>query len=94
MIPLKIDVSQIKSKSSLHELLYEKIKFPDYYGMNWDAFWDCIRDSEQSSVPCEIEIIGMRYLRNSIPKDAQIFDQTLGEYLKIRQDIHIKYVDL
>jgi len=93
MIPLQIDVSQIKSKASLHELLYTKLKFPDYYGMNWDAFWDCIRDPEQSTVPCVIEIIGIKSLRISIPKDSKIFEQTLEEYLIVRKDVHITFLD-
>nr|WP_257207653.1 barstar family protein [Bacillus cereus] len=26
-------------------LFKEKLEFPDFYGENWDAFWDCITGS-------------------------------------------------
>lgn len=34
----------IYSKRTLLELLGIGLKFPDYYGVNWDAFEECIRD--------------------------------------------------
>jgi len=39
----KID-SNIKTKESLFENLYSKMQFPNYFGFNWDALFDCLRD--------------------------------------------------
>jgi RNAse (barnase) inhibitor barstar len=30
------------SERRMHEIFKEKLDFPNYYGMNVDAFWDCI----------------------------------------------------
>jgi RNAse (barnase) inhibitor barstar len=33
-------------KSHLLKTLSEELDFPDYFGCNWDALWDCITDLE------------------------------------------------
>lgn len=35
---------QICFKEKLLEVLGDSLKFPDFYGYNWDAFEECIRD--------------------------------------------------
>jgi RNAse (barnase) inhibitor barstar len=39
-----VAVTDAPSARSLHEKLAAALGFPDYYGKNWDAFWDCITD--------------------------------------------------
>lgn len=34
----------IRSTPTLLEELYQRLRFPDYFGSNWDALWECIRD--------------------------------------------------
>jgi len=34
----------IRSKTILLETMGTGLRFPDYYGVNWDAFEECIRD--------------------------------------------------
>ena len=34
----------ITTKEALLEELYQRLRFPDYFGGNWDALWECIRD--------------------------------------------------
>ena len=36
--------SNIKSKEDLLDYFSEKLKFPDYFGKNWDALYDCLVD--------------------------------------------------
>ena len=40
--PIVLDFSLCNNKYRIHNLLKDKFGFPDYYGENWDAFWDCI----------------------------------------------------
>lgn len=35
---------KINSKERLIKELGNKLRFPDYYGLNWDALSDCLRD--------------------------------------------------
>ena len=39
-----IQLEGVSSKEELHERLARALEFPDYYGRNWDAFWDCITE--------------------------------------------------
>ena len=44
---VKIDVSGVDSKSALLNAIGAAMKLPDYYGSNWDALEECLRDLEQ-----------------------------------------------
>ena len=37
-----IDLKEIKSSKDLQNILMDKLGFPDFYGKNWNAFWDAI----------------------------------------------------
>lgn len=39
-----IDCSSIRSKEDLHNLFRENLCFPDWYGNNLDALYDCLTD--------------------------------------------------
>jgi RNAse (barnase) inhibitor barstar len=34
----------MRTKEALLGMLAQRLHFPDYFGANWDALWDCIRD--------------------------------------------------
>jgi RNAse (barnase) inhibitor barstar len=34
----------VRTKEALLEELYQRLHCPDYFGGNWDALWECIRD--------------------------------------------------
>jgi RNAse (barnase) inhibitor barstar len=62
----------------LHRLFKSKLKFPAFYGMNWDAFWDSI--TGLVLMPDELEIIELELFSKAFPKDAQIFLECLNDY--------------
>ncbi len=43
MTSILIDCSD-KEEIAIREKIAEELKFPDYYGKNWDAFLDCMSD--------------------------------------------------
>ena len=39
-----IDCSPIRTKEDLHSIFREALSFPDWYGNNLDALYDCLTD--------------------------------------------------
>lgn len=39
---VNIDLNNIETPKELQRVLKEKLEFPDFYGKNWNAFWDAI----------------------------------------------------
>ncbi len=37
-----VDGKDFENKEGLHDTLKDKLDFPDYYGKNLDALWDCL----------------------------------------------------
>ena len=66
------------SHQELHGLLKEALRFPDYYGKNWDAFDECIRDVE---LPPHVEIAGLEMLRARLPREADLLQQCVSDFV-------------
>ena len=41
---VELDGNTILSKFDIFRIFYEKLKFPNYFGNNWDALFDCLKD--------------------------------------------------
>jgi ribonuclease inhibitor len=71
-----IDVGSIKSRLELHAVLARALGFPDYYGKNWDAFNECIRDFP----PAGLRITGVQGLGNTLPREAELLKQCVEAF--------------
>ncbi len=49
-----IDLTDVKTYYEFHFAIRDSLNFPDYYGCNWDAFWDCLTDMVGRPVNMEI----------------------------------------
>lgn len=63
MAKYKINLSGAKSVYDIHEKIQEGLEFPNYYGRNLDALWDCLTDMD---APVEIHIYGTKTLGKEI----------------------------
>lgn len=79
---LLIDMSGIMDEETFHEYVSKKLNFPGYYGYNLDAFWDCITDEEQSSMPQKLLVEGLVALKAFLPELHDGFVESLQEYAK------------
>lgn len=70
-----INVSDVVNVSQLHSLLMKQLEFPDFYGMNWDAFWDAITGLVE--MPKKLIFIGWNNVIEHIPDDAKIMENLL-----------------
>ena len=62
---MQIDLSPIQTEEQLHDLLSDALAFPEFYGKNWDAFWDSITDLVE--LPQRIEFTGSQSLKSVLP---------------------------
>ncbi len=88
-----LDLSQARSKQALHNVLAKGLGFPNYYGMNWDAFWDCVRDDDQSRLPRHLVLAGMAQLQQALPREAEMLRRLLRELQQERPSLRVTISD-
>lgn len=49
--PVVLKLDDCADWAALHERIRKTFGFPAYYGRNWDAMWDCLRDVFFPAVP-------------------------------------------
>lgn len=54
MKKITLDFESISNKEEMHQYLAEKFEFPDYYGKNLDALFECLTDIAE---PTAVNII-------------------------------------
>ena len=42
--PVLLRLNSCRDWGALHQRIRKAFGFPDYYGENWDAMWDCLTD--------------------------------------------------
>ena len=42
--PVLLRLNSCRDWGTLHQRIRKAFGFPDYYGENWDAMWDCLTD--------------------------------------------------
>ena len=83
MTTIKVDFNNIRYFNEVHKTLKKAFNFPDYYGENLDALWDCL-DGEYCPPDAYIEISGIGYLNDKFDgygdKIKKIFEDLPKEY--------------
>jgi ribonuclease inhibitor len=91
-----LDFRDVKNYTDMHHIIKRELDFPDYYGGNMDAFWDCLTDMRGR--PIHIEILGIDVLQQKCGEKAAIMVETLRELKhynndKYAHEIKIEIVD-
>ncbi|OAB33532.1 barstar family protein [Paenibacillus glacialis] len=75
---VSLDVGNIQDSKEFHSLLKKELEFPDFYGMNWDAFWDAITGLVE--LPETLSFEGWDKLNIVLPEDSQILSSLLSKF--------------
>ena len=73
-----IDFTNVNHYLEMHAVIWHALEFPDYYGCNWDAFWDCLTDMYGD--PIHIEIIGIEVIERKFGNAAEKMIGILKEF--------------
>lgn len=85
-----IDMGQIANNKHLHQLFWEKLRLPDFYGENWEALWDSITGLVE--MPKILVLYNWEKFENELPEDARVLRTIVSDYNKeiIESEIEIK----
>ena len=81
---VELDLRGVASATDLHTLLKERLSLPDYYGRNWDAFWDVITD--EWPLPQQLVLCGWCKFQHRFPREAALMMRCLEDYHQERPD--------
>ncbi len=82
-----LDFRNIEHHSEVHTIIKDCFDFPDYYGRNWSAFWDCMTELYGPAI--HIEILGLDVLEKKYNNYASKLTEILKRfkhYVKIFED--------
>ena len=80
-----VDFSKVEHYYQIHEVLKRDLEFPDYYGGNTDALWDCLTDI--LGEPSDIRIVGFE-------KIAGRFKSAWDDVIRIMKKVKHAYDDV
>ena len=80
----QIDLSEVETVEEIHSIFASKLKFPDFYGRNWDAFWDVLTGFD--CFPTRLTIVGRKNLQDCMPDQLEMLDTIFSEY-KVREEL-------
>ncbi len=72
-----LDFSKVDSIEEVHNVIKAELDFPDYYGKNMDALWDCLTDMVGD--PIHIELLGVERIQQLLPRDTKILLDTFKD---------------
>ena len=78
IVEKNIDVTEIKTAKELQEKLKKELDFPEFYGMNWDAFWDTITGLVE--LPERLTITGWDNIVITLPKESKTLKTLLEKF--------------
>lgn len=83
-----IDFRNVEYYMEVHPIIKHAMDFPDYYGCNLDALWDCLTD--MLGMKLHIEILGLDLIERKFGDTAKKLIDVFKEFKHYNND---KYSD-
>lgn len=93
-VVIRIDVSRVRTPEELQLLLKRELGMPEFYGLNWDAYWDAV--TGLIKLPDRLILDGWHLYKKRWKDDAQKFEELMNRYEAQRlyspcECIYVKY---
>ena len=73
-----LDFTDVEQYLDVHAIIRRVFDWPEDYGCNWDAFWDCLTD--MVGRPVHVEIIGLEVIEKNFDDYAKKLIDTFREF--------------
>ena len=87
---ITLDLTDCKYLGELHERIRVAFDFPEWYGANWDAFWDLL----WSECEAEVVIVGEQTMSEEFNNQLKDMHEMLDELVKERTEDSKIYNDI
>ncbi|MEN9441565.1 MAG: hypothetical protein RLZ33_1642 [Bacteroidota bacterium] len=97
MYTAEIDCKGINSKLDLMKAFDKAFDFPPYFGENWDALWDCMRDMYWiNDSEIKLQILNINSLIGKLKSEVITFLEDLKNHLNksennLNSKVHFDY---
>ncbi len=87
----RLDGAQMADADGVFEQFWDRFKFPDYFGWNWHALSDCLRDLHWTRADRYLVVIeNSSSLLSGVPEDLAGFLSVLKEVVEHWRNPHMK----
>ena len=87
-----IDFTNVQHFLEMHFVIRDSLDFPDYYGCNFDAFWDCL--TNMIGRPIHIEIKGLEVIIRKFGDAANVMIEILKELKHYDNDKYVTDISI
>lgn len=87
-----LNFTNVQSYLDMHFIIRRELDLPDYYGCNWDAFWDCL--TNMLGRPIHIEIIGLDVVERKFDDAAEKMISVLRELKHCDNDEYVNDIQI
>ena len=88
--PVLLRLNSCRDWGTLHQRIRKAFGFPDYYGENWDAMWDCLTDLFWVTDDRHIVVRGL----DALPPDLRAYAEPLRQVLAYAAPMQEIFSDL
>ena len=74
-----VDFRNVKYWMEVHPIIRDALNFPDYYGCNLDALWDCLTEMVITDEPINILFLGIELIEEKFDDFAERMLETFQE---------------
>ncbi len=89
-----LDFSKVNYLGEVHQIIKDELDFPDYYGENEDALWDCLTDMVDIDEPLHIELLGFERVQRLFPWNAEIILDIFKDLKHYDNDYYIDKIKI
>lgn len=88
---IQLDLIDCGSIYELHERIQKDFDFPEWYGRNWDALWDCMRDVFEDEAYC-VELCGFSLMAEELKEECGVLFEIFDRIATINPEFTYKII--